>query len=73
MTGEKLSSVGHTSPREGDSGPGELDGGRRDKFSSAFPRPEAGAALGMTKMRMRLAEQSGGESWSLPWERLESH
>lgn len=56
MTGEKLSNVGHTSPREGDSGPGELHGGRRGRISSAFPRLEAGA---VTRMRTRLAEEDG--------------
>lgn len=59
MTDEKLSSVGHTTPREGSSGPGELDGGRRGRLSSAFPRLEAGAALGMTRLRTRPAEDDG--------------
>lgn len=70
MTGEKLSSVGHTPPWEGDSGPEELDAGGRER---AFPKPEAGAALGMTRMRTRLAEEGEAGCWSLPWERLESH
>lgn len=57
MTGKKLRHVGHTSPREGYSGPGELDGGRRGRLSSAFARLEAGVALGMTRMNVRLAEE----------------
>lgn len=72
MTGEKLSSVGHMSSQRGGLWawrPGWRRG--RERLSSAFLRPEAGAAFGIARMRMRLAEESGAGCWNLPWERRE--